>query len=283
VTVVTGLSTLVFSDKARSDLDPTPWLKQRKSRKFMGLQDELAVVAAGRALEQARLSAAELGERAGLFAAIGDIPFEHDDIAPVLAASLDGAEFSMPRFAAAGYQKAHPLLTFRCLPNMPAYHVSVNFDVQGRYFVSYPGPAQLYSALEEASISLADASVDVALLLAVAHQRNFLVEHHFQRGEPALAPAMLADVGACLVLEREEHAAQRGAALRGRLIDLELAYQPFDPLEGRGPSAGTTMDGLGPATLLVELERALSADTRLFSNQLVSDGIHARSAWQVGA
>ena len=44
----------------------------------------------------------------------------------------------------------NPLLTFRCLSNMPAFHVSVNFDVQGPYFVTYPGAGQLYLALEEA-------------------------------------------------------------------------------------------------------------------------------------
>ena len=51
--------------------DPRPFLRVRKNRKFMGLQDDLAVVAAGRALESAGLADATLGERAGLNLAVG--------------------------------------------------------------------------------------------------------------------------------------------------------------------------------------------------------------------
>ena len=60
--------------------DPRLFLRVRKNRKFMGLQDDLAVVAAGRALESAGLADATLGERAGLYLAVGYIPFERADI-----------------------------------------------------------------------------------------------------------------------------------------------------------------------------------------------------------
>jgi 3-oxoacyl-[acyl-carrier-protein] synthase II len=281
VTVLTGASSLVFAGKQPAEVDPSPFLKLRKSRKFMGLQDELAVVAAGRALAQAGLAATVLGERAGLFAAIGYIPFEHDDIAPVLEASLDGATFSMQRFAAGGYQKAHPLLTFRCLPNMPAYHVSVNFDVQGRYFVTYPGPAQLYLALEEARASLDAGEVDVALVVAVAHQRNFLVEHHFERADPPLAAQALCDAGACLVLEREEHALARGARPVARLRELELENASFDALSERLASDGVAQSRLGPAEPLLALAQALG-EPGAFTHRLASsDGVSAKSDWEV--
>ena len=91
----------------------------------------------------------------------------------------------MRRFATEGYLAPNPLLTFRCLPNMPAFHVSINFDLQGPYLVTYPGAGQLYAALEEARVALETGAIDVALVGGVAHQRNFLVEHHVRRlGRP---------------------------------------------------------------------------------------------------
>ena len=84
-TVVTGIGAVHDAG------DPAPFLRLRKLRKFMGRQDDLAVVAAGRALASASL-AAPLGERCGLFLTVGYIPFEADDIARLLDASLEGEE-----------------------------------------------------------------------------------------------------------------------------------------------------------------------------------------------
>jgi 3-oxoacyl-(acyl-carrier-protein) synthase len=208
--------------------DPTPFLKVKKSRKFMGLQDDLAVACAGRALAAAGLSGKPLGERAGLYLAVGYIPFQEADFGPVLDASTEDGRFSMRRFAEEGYQRAHPLLTFKCLPNMPAYHVSFNFDLQGPYLVTYPGAGQLYTALEEAVFALREGRIDVALVGGVAHQRNFLVEHHFRRIEPPVPAERLVDAGAMMVLETEEKARARGAVIQGRMTALSVEYRWMD-------------------------------------------------------
>lgn len=233
--VLTGAGRVVLAP-GEPTVDPLPYLPTRKSRKFMGVQDDLAVVAAGKALASAGLSGAPLGERAGLYLAVGYIPFQEQDIRPVLAASLDEAgEFSMARFAGGGYQKAHPLLTFRCLPNMPAYHVSVCFDVQGPYRVVYPSAGQLLLALEEACAALRAGSIDLALVGGVAHQRNFLVEHHFRRLLPSVGEEALRDAGAVWVLERAASAAARGAAALARVESLDVEYSPFDALDEMPP------------------------------------------------
>ena len=157
--VLTGAAAVIL-DPTEKTMDPSAFLKVRKTRKFMGTQDDLAVVAVGRALANASLShgarqqdgearptgvvrpdgglrpagpaedQARLAEF-GLYAAVGFIPFEGADIAAVLAASLTDGAFDGRRFNAEGYVRAHPLLTFRCLPNMPAFHVSANFGVEG--------------------------------------------------------------------------------------------------------------------------------------------------------
>ncbi len=289
--VATGLSHAVLDETDATAGDPVPYLRNRKSRKFMGVQDDLAVVAAGRALASAGLAGQDLGERTGLYIAVGHIPFRESDIDPVLAASVEDGRFSMKRFSSGGFQKAHPLVTFRCLPNMPAYHVSANFDVQGPYLVTYPGAGQLALALDEACAALEAGEVDTALVGGVAHQRNFLVEHHFGRVVPPVERTLLRDAGAFVVLETEERARARGAAIRGRLESLSVAYEPFDPTESMPAYAEHfEIDGreqtdarrLGPASVLVLLSAAWGGTSRAASVKhrvRSQDGIVASSAW----
>jgi 3-oxoacyl-(acyl-carrier-protein) synthase len=269
--VVTGLGHVVSLP-----CDPIPYLKVRKNRKMMGPQDDLAVVAAGKAFQSAGLGAA-LGERTGLYVAVGYIPFEEAEIELLLQGSLAEGAFSMDRFSTEGYNAVNPLLTFRCLSNMPAFHVSVNFDIQGPYFVTYPGPGQFYVALEEARAALAASRVDVAVVLGVAHQRNFLVRHHFGRVEPPTAE--LSDAAGCLVLERAEHARARSAPPRARLAECAVSYAPGDPFEvGRAPEESGADPSLGPASLPVALARGSEGVLR---HELRSrDGIAASSVWR---
>lgn len=285
---VTGAGSILLRD-GEATVDPTPFLKSRKSRKFMGTQDDLAVVASGRALARAGLSA-PLGERTGLFLAVGYIPFREEDIGPVLAASMsdDGARFDVRKFGDGGFQKAHPLLTFRCLPNMPAYHVSVCFDVQGPYCVTYPGPSQLYAALEEARAALEDGRIDVALVGGVAHQSNFLVRHHFSRVEPQTPAERLRDAAAIIVLETEAHANARGARVRAYLDELRVAYAPFDVLSEGRASIETidevlALEEIGPALVAHALAAAFeSGRTGMLVHTLEGrDGVSARSKWRL--
>ncbi len=265
--------------------DPRPFLRVRKNRKFMGLQDDLAVVATGRALESAGLADAALGERAGLYLAVGYIPFERADIDSLMEGSLSNGRLSMNFFSTTGYNAINPLLTFRCLSNMPAFHISVNFDVQGPYFVTYPGIGQFYQAFEQARTALATGEVDVALVGAVAAQRNFLVEHHHARLSPPVAADTLADVAGCLVLETESHACKREATLRGRVLWHELAYEPFDPFE-QPPEFHEQFDSgelpcgeLGPASLAVAL--SLKPSGTLRHEAQTRDGFRVSSQWEL--
>jgi 3-oxoacyl-(acyl-carrier-protein) synthase len=247
------------------------------------------VLAVAQALAQAGLKAEALGERAGLFAVVGYIPFNREDIDPVLAASLEGEQFSMARFSSGGFQRAHPLLTFRCLPNMPAFHVSTNFDVQGPYFVSYPGIGQIYAALEEACVELEHGRIDVALAFGVAHQRNFLVQHHFSRIEPPLSQSELWDAGACVILERAEHAAARGARARVELVELGQRYEPHSAISEQTPQreqvtgARLPEGARGPASLFAMLADALVAGDsgEIVHSVATRDHVSAQSRWRV--
>ena len=287
--VVTGASCVALGPTDPPTLDPSACLRSKKTRKFMGTQDDLAVLATAQALAQAGLTPEALGERTGLFAVVGYIPFNREDIEAVLTDSLEGERFSMARFSSGGFQRAHPLLTFRCLPNMPAFHVSANFNVQGPYFVSYPGVGQIYAALEEACVELECGRIDVAVAFGVAHQRNFLVQHHFSRIEPPLAEGALWDAGACVILESAAHAAGRGARARAELLDLVQRYAPhsaiFEQALQREQVSGARLPegARGPASLFSLLADALAAGAagEIVHTVDTRDHVSARSRWRV--
>lgn len=286
--VVTGLGAHVLPP-GQGECDGGPYLKHKKMRKFMGLQDALAVMAAGRALESAGLLGALPPERTGLYLAVGYLPFERGDIDRLLDGSLDEAgRVSMERFSTSGYAAVNPLVTFRCLSNMPAFHVSLSFDIQGPYLVSYPGPGQLYQALDAAEAALEAGSIDVAVVVGVAHQSSFLVQRHFARLLPPEAGDGLRDAAACLVLERAERAAARGAPVRARAREVALEYAPFHPFEEapafaeRLSPAPADSGQLGPASLPAALAAAAAAGARQVAHDLrTRDGLLARSVWEV--
>jgi 3-oxoacyl-(acyl-carrier-protein) synthase len=204
-----------------------------------------------------------LGSNAALAMCVGFLSFDRKDTDPVVALSAGAnGEFSMTRFAAEGMRKTHPLLTFRCLPNMPAFHVSVNFDIRGPYLATYPGIAQTYGCIEQAVRWLRDGKVAVALVGAVAHQHNFLVEHHLSRVAYPADLTAICDAGAVFVLEREADAHKRGATVSAVLERCERSYLARDMLEDPGPALSDTATdeplALGCASMMVALSEHIA-------------------------
>ena len=278
--VITGLGY-----ELRADCDVAPYLKVKKHRKFMGPQDRLAVVSAGKALSSAGLLGGPLGERTGLYLAVGYIPFEREDIDGLIESSVEDGRFSMTRFSSEGFHSVHPHLTFRCLSSMPAFHISVNFEIQGPYFVTYPGIGQWYLALEEGCHALMAGEIDVAIVGAVAYQRNFLVAHHFERIPSPIPSERLIDAGACLILEKEDHAGARSLRPRGRLLDCDVSYRPYQPLE-ESAVFSERFDGCdgvdgeaGPASLAIALSRSRKCSIQ--HSVEGRDGICGRSRWEI--
>ena len=118
----------------------------------MGRQDELAVVAAARRSQAAGLCAARARRalRALPRGRATSRSSERRSRSARRCVDRRRRGSRWQRFSTDAFSALNPLLTFRCLPNMPAFHVSLNFDIQGPYFVSYPGIGQFYLALEEA-------------------------------------------------------------------------------------------------------------------------------------
>jgi 3-oxoacyl-(acyl-carrier-protein) synthase len=257
----------------------------------MGVQDELAVAAAGRAVIAAGLACSIQGERTGLYWATGYIPFEHRNLESLAVAATepDTKTFSMRRLSTTGFHAVNGLLTFHCLPNMPAFHISVNLDLQGPYFVTYPGPGQWYVALEQACTALRLGEIDTALVGGVAYQNNALVRHHFERlDQPPIADSQR-DAAGCLVLERRETAIARGANILGTLCELNVTYQAFDPLVEQPlfrevltvSDRPLPIESAGPASLVVSMSRGEHSGQGLLRHHLQTrDGITATSLWE---
>ena len=285
--IVTGCGHVILDDED-APCDPTPYLKAPKLRKYMGVQDDLAVVAAARALHSAGLRNHD-AERIGLYLVVGYIPFEQSDLDPLLAASLEDGRISMEKFSTAGFRAVNGLLTFRCLPNMPAFHISVNCNIQGPYFVTYPGPGQFYLALEEAVTALQGGSIDVAVVGGVAHQRNFLVAYHHSRLDVPIPNHQLRDAAGCLVLERRSSGLARGGNSVAKILDWQIDYEQrvfpdlpeFEFHESFSGFGEASAAYLGPASLPARL--SLESQRRgcgIRQHRLRSrDGFICRSTW----
>ncbi len=183
------------------DCRPLEYLKVRKTLKFMAKQDRLSVAAAGKAIKMAGLNNDDLWDKTGVYMSVGYIPFSLDDADMIACNSQKNNQFSMDAFATTGYENVNPLLTFACLPNMPAYHLSANFDIHDEYYVTYPETPEMYIALQEAVAALNEKRIDVALVGGVADQDNFLVKNHYEKTRPG-QDLVLPDTAGFIVLQR---------------------------------------------------------------------------------
>ncbi|MEW6733328.1 MAG: beta-ketoacyl synthase N-terminal-like domain-containing protein [Acidobacteriota bacterium] len=298
--VVSGLGAVVLSPKPSSyslpcntELELLPWLKSKKTRKFMGRQDQLAVIAAGLAVRSASIDEPMLRDHTGIYTSIGYIPFDRNDIELIARNSQENGNFSMARFSVDGFGQVNPLLTFRCLPNMPAFHISLNLGIEGPYFVGYPGVGQFYIALQQAVSALLQNEIDIALVGGVADQNNFLVLRHYHRF-PHFQSRICADAAGFLCLERHQDLEKRGITAKLVMSDYEIVYDPVDPmnidqthfesLKINNDTFDVEVAGyLGAASLPVFLNW-LYADRKIgeaMHRVAAMDGIYASSNWKL--
>lgn len=263
-----------WSSCGSASLDVAPFLKDRKSIKLMAKQDCLALSAAARAVQQAELTSRELGSETGIYLTVGALPFEEAHLHTLADNSTIGGRFEMRRFSTDGLASTNPILTFKCLPNMPVFHMSYNLGIRGPYFVTYPGPSQFFSALEQALVDLEAGRVRFALVGAVADQENFLVRHHIRR-LGASAPESLRD-GACVMVVTLD---PRRKAL-ARIGELALAYSPADPFSppraGESP-ADPSPGEHGPVGPLLAMQKAAESLPKRLTFRY-EDGVEAAIA-----
>jgi len=159
---------------------------------------------------------------------------------------------------------------------MPAHHISVNFDLQGEYVVTYPDTLQFYLAVSEAVERLKEGQMEFALVGGVADQTNFLVKHHYKKVNPE-AVTFNADAAAFMVLERNDHARARNSKPLMQLSSLALRYNERTSSEDTSKPKIT----FGAADLPIWLSAFLQSPIYRFRHIYQANGFIAESVWEV--
>jgi 3-oxoacyl-[acyl-carrier-protein] synthase II len=250
--------------------DLSDLVADRKLQKYMSRASALAVLAAGRALRDARLlDDGPRREGLALFAATGLIGFELDQVTNAMSVSGEGlAGDRMAR----GLSQCHPLMPFRMLLNMPLGLVSIAYGLRGENAVLYPGPLQGGTALRMAYDAVASGRCARALAGASLHGLALMpLATALRAGRLARTPEAAAhrdggrgvaatDAAAFLVLEAAAAARDRGVDARALLGGVRV-----DPVEdAAGPIRRNRSGAPGLVIATGSLDRAGDeADRRL--------------------
>ena len=214
-------------------VDLRPWLKRRKDRKLMARPAQLALAAAGIAVQNWS------GERdtLGLYLGVGREPGDDGESEPALvAAQVDG---SLDEHAVAGRCRDlyPPLLPLKTLPNMALAHISIHLDIRGENGAWSGSAASGLIALRAAMWSVRESRCDAALVVAadswvsVGGVRDLL---RMAGGKPILSPG---EAGVALLIESGACAQQRDARVLATLDTQQLGAPPI-ALLAHAPALG---------------------------------------------
>lgn len=263
-------------NKEQDELDVLPYLKQPKLKKYLSKQDRLAIIGFANLLNQLKGDINEIISKSGLYLCVGYIPFEEDTIRRLAEESQIDGLFSMAAFSSKGVSAINPLTTFKCLPNMPAYHISSTFNLQGPSFTTYPGVGQLYQAMEMALLDLEMKKIDYAFIGAVCDQNNFLVSNFHER---LGFKNTLADASGFCCLSSQD---QTWCLDAWNLVSHNIKYQSFDPLSVGYSKKDKAQPNYGAADLFHSFhQNQLNNKNDSFHHQYSSmDGFTVESLWQ---
>lgn len=115
------------------DFDPLRYLPEKKFLKVMSRDIQLGVASAALAMTDADLERDEIEpDRLGVVFGSGRISSTPQELADaVRACSEGGEEFEVTRWGENGMGRIAPLWLLRQLPNMPACHVSIEYNARG--------------------------------------------------------------------------------------------------------------------------------------------------------
>ena len=116
-----------------SDFDPEKYITQRKSIKVMARDIQLAVAGASLAIRDSGVQNTSFDrERFGVIVGSGVLNHELDELAYSVQQSIgEDGKLDLKKFGDAGLSNLFPLWLLKYLPNMPACHISILFDLHG--------------------------------------------------------------------------------------------------------------------------------------------------------
>lgn len=208
-----------------ADFVPEKFIHQRKSLKVMARDIQLAVAAAKLALEDSGLDVSGFNhERFGVITGSGVLNHELEELAASVKSSLgaNGA-LDLKKFGEEGMGSLFPLWLLKYLPNMPACHISILFNLQGPNNTITTGPSAGLQAVGEAFRIIQRGSADQMLAGAAESKVNPVGLSQYQilgvlaqdyRPFDSRSHGFIPGEGAgFLVLEELDHAKKRGASI----------------------------------------------------------------------
>jgi 3-oxoacyl-[acyl-carrier-protein] synthase II len=218
---------------ARSMLAET---KYRKELKSMGRTVELGLIASQLAMQSAGLAKGSVpAHRIGIEFASLMAPSDLNDLAAAFkTASPDGETVDYAAWGKDGLSQITPNWMLKYLPNMPACHTTIVFDMQGPSNTQIPGDASGLVALAEAGRTIRRGAADVMLVggsegrispITLARY-NLTLQLSRRNDDPAGAVrpfdltrdgTVYSEGGTVFVLEDLDHAKSRGANIIGEV------------------------------------------------------------------
>lgn len=218
------------------DFDPDI-LYCRKASKVMSRDVALGVAAASMAMKDSGLSKGSIDpERLGVSYGCGRISPTPEDLMAAATTSVSEAErFEFERWGEKALDQIAPLWFIKKLPNMAACHISIEFDAQGPNNTITSRDASGLLALAEGVNIIERGSADVMIVGSCSSsihpvdltKFNLFESLSHRDGDPELAcrpfdvtrdGTVVGEGGAAFVIERFEHAVQRGATIYAEVL-----------------------------------------------------------------
>ncbi|HXV19122.1 MAG TPA: beta-ketoacyl-[acyl-carrier-protein] synthase family protein, partial [Candidatus Omnitrophota bacterium] len=223
---------------AVKDFSPEKYITQRKALKVMARDIQLAVAAARLAFDDAQMkSNAYLRDRFGVIIGSGVLNHELEELSYSVQSSLgEDGKLDIKRFGEDGLPALFPLWLLKYLPNMPACHVSILFDLQGPNNTLTTGPSAGLQAVGEAFRIIQRGAADLMLAgggesklnpvgLSQYRVQGVLANEGITDPKKACQPfsqnasgIVVGEGAAFLILEEFEHAKHRGAKIYAEIV-----------------------------------------------------------------
>ena len=238
------------------DFDPTSHVRQKKFLKVMSRDIQLGVSAASLAMKDAGLAPGQVTpERLGVTFGAGRISSTPEELAAAVRnCSKAGKGFQYTRWGEDSMGQITPLWMLRQLPNMPACHVSIEFDARGPNNTITSRDSSALLALSEAVGVIQRGAADCMIVGACSsniHPVDITKLSLFEGLSPDDDPdracrpfdfqrngTIVGEGAATFIVERYSHAVRRGADIYAEVLAVGAGC------DGTGYSNGAGGTGL---------------------------------------
>jgi len=218
------------------EFDPLKHVRHKKFLKVMSRDIQLGVSAASLAMQDAELNRGAVPpERLGVTFGAGRMSTTPEEVADAVRVCSDpGNAFSMTRWGEDSMGSITPLWMLRQLPNMPACHVSIEFDARGPNNTITSRDSSALLALSEGIGVVQRGAADCMIVGACSSnihpvdiQKLGLFEGLSSDDDPdrACCPfdfrrngTILGEGAGAFVIERYSHAVKRGADIYAEIL-----------------------------------------------------------------